>query len=235
MAEHIETQVPCKGYDITADWYESESDNIVLVLPGYMSRKERQVDLASAIAVKGANVLVADLSGHGTSQIPLEATTPAQHLMETVCTLDMLAKEHPGKRVSVMGTSYGAFLAAYASRFRDFHRLLLRTPAIYRPQDLYTSSTVIDRKYTAEVYRHDITVVSQHPLFRQEPVFTGETLVVVHAEDEDVPQATSDVYVQAFDAQSFVVPGFRHSSHDPANPPGDMDAYRDRIAAWLNA
>lgn len=230
----IEQQVPCPGYSIAADWYENGGNETLMIVPGYQSSKARQGELVSAVALKhNFNALVIDFSGHGNSPFALSETRPAQHLLEAICVFDWLAQEKPEQKISLMGTSYGAFQLAYLSRFRDFRKLVLRTPAIYRPEDMYTLSGSIPRQDIAEAYRKDSQALSHDPLFLQKPTFTGETLVVVHDKDEDIPTATSDIYIKSFNADVYVAEGMHHWSHDPANSTGALEASFTAISEWL--
>jgi predicted alpha/beta hydrolase len=232
--QKIEQAVPCLGYSLSADWYEANSNETLLVLSGYQSTKERQIELVSELATRaGVNALVLDYSGHGKSPFELSETRPAQHLLETICAFDWLSRERPKQTIDVMGTSYGGFQAAFLTRFRQFNRLILRTPAIYRPEDMYTLSGDIDRQEAATVFRKDREALQSHPLFQQPVVFNGDTLVIVHSEDEDVPPATTDVFVEAFSADTYTAEGFRHAIRDPRNPENALEDYYAALGEWL--
>jgi hypothetical protein len=110
---------------------------------------------------------------------------------------------------------------------------LLRTPALYMPKDLYSLAPTIDREYTADVYRHNVEEIAEHPIFIQDRTFDGPTLVVVHGEDTDVPTPTTDAYIAAFAAEHYVAEGFQHSSHDKSNPPENYASYYATMARWL--
>jgi hypothetical protein len=133
-----------------------------------------------------------------------------------------------------MGTSYGGFLAAYLTHFREFDKLLLRTPAIYHPEDLYTLSHLIDRVETVQQYRPDAAAVEMHPLFTRASAFAGQVLVVIHDQDEDVPSATTDVYAHAFKAETYTAEGLRHGAKDPANLPEAVQLSYDYMGQWLS-
>ena len=229
-----EIQIPCPSYEIAADWYQNGCDRTLLVIPGYQSSKRRQSGLILAVALRhGFNALVLDYSGHGDSPIDISDTRPAQHLMETVCAFDWLSQQWPNQRISLMGTSYGGFQAAYLTRYRDFSRLVLRTPAIYPPEYMYTLSEDIPRAEIAQTYRKDAEAISRHPIFTQEAQFTGSALVVVHELDEDIPPATSNAYIDEFNAETYIGSGMMHWSGDPANPEGALEASYAAIGAWL--
>ncbi len=228
-------EIPCLSYSLAADWYDAgKTDHILLAYMGYVSSKERNRDFLLALGEKAdMSILAVDLSGHGESPFVIDETSPAQHVLETVAVFDWLQKKYPEAKIAVIGTSYGGFLAAYLSKYRDFGKLILRTPAIYLPSDLYMLQSDIDRDYTSKVYRKDQKLVANHPLFKQPNVFTGSTLVVTHELDEDIPKETSNVYKAAYKADEYLVPGFKHSMRDAQNPQEVLVPYQDTIANWL--
>jgi pimeloyl-ACP methyl ester carboxylesterase len=204
------------------------------VFVGLGSSKARNAEFVHDLAREaGLSTLVVDFSGHGDSPFPLDQLMPAQHILEAVTAFDWLQQQHPHLTINVMGASYGGFIAAWLSKFRDFNKLVLRTPALYQPADLYTACGNIDIAFTSGVYRKDEAGVRKHPIFSFPTKFTGETLVVVHGDDEDVPPATTDAYTDAFSAETYLAEGLRHSLRDPANPQSQLAAYRSFIAHWF--
>jgi hypothetical protein len=227
--------IPCSGYSLVADWYENKtSDKVLLTFLGYSSSKARNRDFLMALSDKtGMNVLAVDLSGHGESPFELDKTRPGQHLLEAIETFDWLRHERPNAKITVLGTSYRGFLAAYLTRYRNFDKLILRTPAIYLPSDLYSFQDGIDRNYTSNVFRKDKHAVSSHPLFKQISVFNGSTLLIIHELDEDVPIQTTDIYKESFSADVYIASGFKHSMKDMSNPVEGLVYYQDTIVNWL--
>ena len=229
-----EISIPILRYSVMADWYENMgADSALLVFVGFGSSKERQAEFVTTIAQRAnAHALVVDLSGQGKSLFAMDETMPAQHLMEAVLVYDWLAVKHPELSICVMGTSYGGFIAGYLSRFRMIERLVLRTPAIYRPEDFYTLHQYID-KTAARFYRTETELLRHHPLFVQPALGTPKTLVVVHGEDESVPPETTDLFIDNFDAASYLAEGFVHRFRDPSNPQDAVDSYYRALVDWL--
>lgn len=229
-----EISIPILSYSVTADLYENTGANsVLLVFVGFGSSKERQAEFVSTIVQRAnAYALVVDLSGQGKSSFAMDETMPAQHLMEAVLVYDWLVAKYPELSVRAMGTSYGGFIAGYLTRFRIIERLILRTPAIYRPEDFYTLHQYID-KTAARFYRTETELLRHHPLFIQPALGTPKTLVVVHGEDESVPHETTDLFIDNFSATSYMAEGFVHRFRDPSNPQDAVDSYYGAIVDWL--
>ena len=237
----MEIKIQCPGYEILADWYIGADPNkILIVLPGYSSSKARQKTHAEAMVQDtGTCALVVDFSGHGNSPFELRNTRPAQHFLELICVFDWLKQQHPNTQISLSGSSYGGFLAVQLAKYREFANLILRAPAIYRPAAFYDpwairiDNEVAYRKSMAE-YRQDTEALARHPLLSRASAFKGRTLVVVHENDELVPRQTTEAYIHAFHADTFVAEGFSHTVDAAVKDISLLQAYQDRIADWLN-
>jgi uncharacterized protein len=237
-------EIPCSGYSVVADWYEGADDKqILLVLHGYTSSRARQRDLISVLVEEtGTSALAIDYSGHGDSPFELRDTRPAQHLLEVVLAYDWLREHHPEATISVMGTSYGGFLAAHLTNYRPVDKLLFRVPAIYKPETLYDPWSI--RLDNADAYRDEMAAYRQdtetqlkHPMFANAAGFQGKSLVVVHGADELVPRETTDAFIKAFGADSFTAENFMHSIGDSFKHKGiteqQLREYQLKAAEWL--
>lgn len=237
-------EIPCSGYSIVADWYQGTTDDeVMLVLPGYTSTRERNKDLTLAIVKEaGMCALVIDYSGHGESPFELRNTRPAQHFLEVIYVFDWIRQYYPKARVSVLGTSYGGFLATQLTKYRKFNKLVLRVPAIYKPEafyDLWAVRLDHEEEYQKlmDQYRTDAASLAKHPLLSRASKYEGKTLVVIHGEDEIVPEQTTTAFINAFNADSFTEPNFAHSVGDVINDTrvtaARLHNYEMKIADWL--
>lgn len=234
----MKTQITilCTGYSIAADLYlYNDSKDFLLTVVGLNSSKARNVDFVSEVSEKSnLNALVIDLSGHGESPFQLDEISPAQHMMELVHVFDWLTENYPEAKINVMGTSYGGFLVAYLAQYRSFSKLVLRTPALYRPEDFFTNHSDIDKTITSTVYRKSSSEIATNPIFTGKKIFTGPTFVVVHELDESVPTETTNRYIDSFAADIFKAEGFKHPFSDPSNPQDKIQAYKEAVYSWLS-
>lgn len=235
--------IDCPGYTIAADWYDSDTTNIILVLPAYTSSRARIKDIVQTICEgTGYSALVIDYSGHGDSPFELRDTRPAQHFLEAIIAFDWLKDKYPDASITVFGPSYGGFLATQLTKYRTFDRLILRVPAIYKPNtfyDLWAKRLDNPDIYNKEVlaYRSDETKLTKHPLFGRASGYKGKTFVVVHDEDEMVPKATTNAFIKTFNAESFTQPGFIHNIGDAVSEDRVskevLDEYKQKYVSWL--
>jgi uncharacterized protein len=230
--------IECTGYSVKADWYETNSsDEIIFSLIGWTSNRKKYNDILSAICSKtGKSALVFDYTGHGDSPFDVNTTRPAQHFLEVICVFDWLKEKYPNANITVMGTSYGGFLAVQLTKYRTFDKLVLRVPAIYKPSDFYTLNGIINSEegWTAkDAFRRDVKALEGHPLLTRASSFKGKTLVVVHEKDEQVPKETTDAFIKAFKADVFIANGFQHSIAEQSKE--KIYEYQTHISDWLEA
>jgi predicted esterase YcpF (UPF0227 family) len=235
-----QVEINCLSYSIFGDLYiGSQNDTVSLILPGYTSTKKDQRDFANAMVnMTGYSALVIEYSGHGESQFELKNTSPAQHILEVVSSYDWLVNKFPDCRINVIGTSYGGFLGSHLSLYRNINQLVLRAPAIYQPQELYTTWAYRlsnDVAYATKIkeYRQNSIKLANHPLLARENHTAKEVLVVVHENDEIVPTQTTDSYIKAFNADSYLAKNFSHSTTYSPVSDQQLSSYREYIANWL--
>lgn len=238
-----QTTIDCLGYSLAADWYEGSEEDIIIVFPAYTSSKARIKDITLTLCeATGCSALVFDYSGHGESPFELRDTSPARHFLEAITTFDSVKSQYPNARITVFGTSYGSFLATQLTKYRNFDRLILRVPGIYKPHSFYdTWAYRLDNTeaYNKDIfaYRSDESEIAKHPLFARAGSFPGKTLVVVHDNDEVIPKATSNVFIKTFNADSFVEPDFIHNIGDAINEErvskDVLESYKQKFVNWL--
>ena len=108
-------------------------------------------------------------------------------------------------------------------------------PAIYKPSDFYTLNGAInsDEGWAAkDGFRRDVDGLSKHPLLARASNFQGNTLVVVHENDEQVPKETTNAFISAFKADVYTAKNFPHSIYN--QPEDKIVEYQSAISDWLN-
>lgn len=227
-------QIPCTGYSVVADVYEARGVGpLLLSLIGRTSRRDKQHyrDFFPKLADElGITSVIFDYSGHGDSPFDIEELTPAQHFLETVTVFDWMKEQYPHRKLFVIGSSYGGFLATQLTKYRQFDALILRAPAIYRPTDFYTKMKDEDTNVT-EQFRKNREELASHPLLVRASQFKGSALLIIHEEDERIPQETTDAYTAAFQPEILVAKGLPHSLSKAT--PQQVETYNQEIYTWL--
>lgn len=228
--------IPCVGYEIAADWYDGAPDNsnVLLVLVGYTSNKANYRDLITALVEKtGYSALVFDYTGHGESPYLLEDLTPAQNFLEVITAYDWLVDNHPDKIISVMGTSYGGFMAIQLTKYRTPKKLVLRVPAIYSPETFYTKWKDLDQEELRHGYRADAANFVKHPLLVRAANYKGKSYVLTHELDDACPKSSTTPIAQAFGAETWEAKGFMHGLSESNFTAEQLEEYQNKIASWL--
>ena len=168
------------------------------------------------------------------SPFDLETTRPAQHFLEVIYVFDWLRQHYPDSRIIVMGVSYGGFMATQLTKYRSFEKLVLRAPTIYKPATFYNLNVAVkspEAMAAGMAFKKDAEALAKHPLLARASNFKGQTLVIVHEQDERVPSETTDAHIHAFGAETYVAKGFPHSfSGVPADKIAD---YEKTLSTWL--
>lgn len=229
-----EVEIPCVGYSVKADLYEASSEEVVLMLIGFTSNKAKYADFADVIVEEtGSSVLVLDYSGHGESPFDIDDLTPAQNFLEVITTFDWLKQQYPDAKVTVIGTSYGGFMATQLTKYREFDRLVLRVPAIYPPNVFYDKIKTFESTQHFQNYRHNTENLHEHPLLKRASEFAGKTLVVTHELDTVCPPQETGAFTKAFSAETWEAKGFKHGFGESEVTEEQKQSYYHKITEWL--
>jgi pimeloyl-ACP methyl ester carboxylesterase len=226
-------EIDCVSYSIAADFYDTGSDKIMLVLPGWMSSKAGYGPLVSFIVEEAkTSALVIDYTGHGESPFDAVEIRPAQHFLEVITAFDWIKEHFPQAEISVMGYSYGGYMAVQLTKYRDFPKLVLQVPTILAPRSFYSLNKNIDRPQE-RLYRKDQDFLNSHPLLARASMFEGKTLIMWHELDDNVPKELTDKYIEIFRADSYLAKGWGHGFNSES-PEQDQLAYKKAITDWLD-
>jgi hypothetical protein len=218
-----------------AYWCGAEDDRrILLTYVGIGSTIHRNPELLHQIGeTAGMRVLAVELAGHGENpQRKLGDITMHEHTRQVHDNVFWLLCDVRPAQLNMMGTSYGAYLAAHQARFAPVVNLVLRTPALYHENDYMRPLGQIDMRDTMALRRSRLRIAAQE-FFRLPFVNPVRTLVVAHGADTEVPRATSLAFAKSFHADLMTVANAPHSINDP-HPPGTFDNYAQKIGSWLH-
>lgn len=233
MADIKNIAIPCVGYEIAADWYEGDTSTILLNLIGFTTSKAKYSTMLSYITSKtGIAALTIDYTGHGESPFELDELTPAQNFSEVVTAYDWLKGKYPEAKIIVMGTSYGGFHAANLANYREIDELILRVSAMYEPYDMYTKWKYADREKRHD-YRLNSKNLDANPCLSHYKGVKGKTFVITHELDDVCPPNSTKPFIDAFNAEHWEAPGFKHGLSKGDVTEEQETEYYQKIVDWI--
>lgn len=206
----------------------------VLFLHGWSGSQERDLGRAQQIAALGCVCLTFDFRGHAATASLLNQVTREDNLRDALAAYDRLlaTKLVDPDAIAVVGSSYGAYLAAVLTAFRQVRWLSLRVPALYRDKDWDVPKGSLDRA-DLNTYRGAFVSPDDNKALRACSTFTGDTLIVASEHDDLVPHATIANYVGAFrQAHSLtyrVIQGADHALSDERS----RENYTSLLVGWI--
>lgn len=146
--------------------------------------------------------------------------------------LESDARVQPG-RITVLGFSFGAYMAAYLSSARPVHGLILRSPAIYPDTDWQTPKEELDKR-DLDLYRHRFLTPADNKALACCARFEGDVLLVDSERDQIIPPPVITSYAAAFQRvrslTRYTLEGADHQLTDPAW----QEAYHRVVVEWLH-
>ena len=134
--------------------------------------------------------------------------------------------------IGVVGSSYGAYLAAILTSLRPVRWLTLRVPALYKDEDWAAPKQRLDKDALA-AYRRRPVAPEENRALRACAGFEGDALVVESERDDTVPHAVVANYLAAFRrARSLTyrrIEGADHGLSDRAA----QEAYAALLMGWV--
>lgn len=170
-----------------------------LFIHGWGGSQKRDTERAKMLAQLGFVCLTFDLRGHGASTSDLRHVSREDNLRDICKAYDSLVARPQVDRdsIAVLGSSYGAYLAAILTSLRPVRWLGLRVPALYRDADWLKPKAYLDRDDLAS-YRSSLVAFEQNRALDACSSFTGDVLIVESEHDDLVPHATVSSYMRAF-------------------------------------
>ncbi len=229
--------IPCVGYEVAADWYEGTNDEVVLVLPGFTSKKSKYAKMSELIRKQvGSSILVIDYSGHGDSPFVLEELTGNQNFSEVVRAFDWIRDNYPSSKITVLGTSYGGLHATLLTKYREFDNIILRVPAAYDEKYTYTPIGKIPDPHSTS-YRENadnFKDLKHHWMFTGVNAVKNRKLVITHEFDTICPKVSTDAFIEAFQADTWEYPGLQHGFSNSDITEDEETAYYQKMIDWMH-
>ena len=173
----------------------------VLFLQGWGSTQEQYLVRAREIAALGCVCLTFEPRGVAKDDPRHETVTREENLRDVLAAYDTVAgrPEVDPAAVAVVGSSYGAYLAAILSSLRPVRWLALRVPALYKDEDWSVPKARLDREALA-AYRREPIAAEDNRALGACAAFRGDVLVVQSERDDTIPPPMIANYRAAFEA-----------------------------------
>src|SRR5215207_1924070 len=160
----------------------------VLFVHGWGGSQEKYLARAREIAALGCVCLTFNLRGHAETEPQYDTVTREDNLRDLLAAYDLLA-EHSlvdKSSIAVVGSSYGAYLAAILTELRPVRWLALRVPALYRDEDWSLPKQQL-KKYELAAYRRLAISPDENRALGACAAFRSDVLIVESEHDDIIP------------------------------------------------
>lgn len=202
----------------------------VLLAHGYQSNRAGYREYAEAVTSQTQTAcLTVDLAGHGDSAGNAANLSPWDHSRDLQAAYDHLTfqKQVDSRRIGVVGASYSGYLASILSGKRPVNRLLLRAPAIYPDEFIFTPRESFDQE-ALEDYRLNITPESRnYALDAVSELPEGHVTTVDSEKDESIPAPVIIAYLAASRGIYKMIQGATHVLDNETRP-----VFKDMVVEW---
>lgn len=235
MTEHFGVSTKKGLVKATLESPAEPNGNILWLLGRGAARMESLADRKRQAELFNKRMLTFDYGGQGESPGNFAQMTIRDHLSEAQAAYDYLTGEYQGEDLTVMGASYGGFIAAELAAVNNSDSLVLRAPALFPPDYLDTKWAELELKVTelTDGYRQDVEQMKRNPLLAKLAKFTGRILIIQHEQDDVMPPTVLQAYHEALPrADYWLAPDVPHAIS--AASPEARKHYETHLANWLN-
>src|SRR5215217_3394538 len=172
----------------------------VLFVHGWGGSQEKYLARAREIAALGCVCLTFNLRGHAETEPQHDTVTREDNLRDLLVAYDLLTGHSlvDKSSIAVVGSSYGASLAAILTELRPVRWLALRVPALYRDEDWSLPKQQL-KKYELAAYRRLAISPDENRALGACAAFRGDVLIVESGHDDIIPHPVIANYMAAFE------------------------------------
>ena len=207
----------------------------VLLVHGWGGSQQQYLARAREIARLGRICLTFDLRGHAAGAARQESVTREDNLRDVIAAYDDLVARRSvdASAIAVVGSSYGAYLAAILTGLRPVKWLSLRAPALYPDEHWERPKREVHRLVDLVALRRNLISAGGNRALNACASFTGDVLIVQSEHDDIVPPPVIMSYVRACErAQSVTHHVLKGADHGLAQE-SSQRAYTTVLVNWL--
>ena len=181
----------------------------ILHIHGWQSAQDRGFEISKLLAAMGFICLTFDMRGHGREEKSpgeLDKLSRKDFLDDVIAAYDFIAKQDGVDRedISVVGSSFGSYLAALLTKERKVSRLVLRVPADYPDEGFETPNVETFEKSEGDGWWEKTKEWKETAALRALHEFRGPILLIESEKDEDIPPQTIKNYRNAVEEEGQV-------------------------------
>jgi pimeloyl-ACP methyl ester carboxylesterase len=207
----------------------------LLFVHGWGGSQQQYLTRARAVGGLGYVCLTFDLRGHARTDEQRDRVSREDNLCDLLAAYDVLAGQ-PGvnpSAIGIIGSSYGAYLAAIATSRRAVRWLALRAPALYKDSGWELPKRELHNDPDLAAYRRRSVQAKDNRALAACAAFRGDVLVVESEHDDIVPHPVIANYVtacvQARSLTSRLIEGADHALSEESW----QRAYTSFLISWL--
>lgn len=206
----------------------------LIFIHGWQSNQTGNIKRASEISKLGFVCLTLDLRGHGESDGKLEDFSRQDHLEDVRAAYKYLVS-HPEvdqEKIGIIGSSYGAYLAAVSANYLKFKWLILRVPALYFDEhmDVPTSKLINTDENAFKTF--GLTPKNSLAL-KGISNFKGEILIVESEKDEEIPRAVIENYMDVITQKNRLTYKIMKNTRHSLETKKQEKEYINILKSWL--
>jgi dienelactone hydrolase len=207
----------------------------VLFVHGWGGSQDHDLTRAREAAGLGCVCLTFDLRGHDGNALTLQTVSREHNLEDLLRCYDWFVQQPnvDANAITVVGISYGAYLAAILSSLRPVRWLALRTPAIYKDENWALPKRALHDDPDLVPFRHRQVGWQENRALAACAQFRGDALIVEAEHDRIIPHQVIENYMAAFNRArsrtSRVIAGADHGFSEKAA----QKAYTGVLIKWL--
>ena len=208
----------------------------VLFVHGWGANQAHYLDEARALAALGCVCLTFNLRGHAETEALHQTVTREDNMRDVMAAYDVLARSRGCDRsfIGVVGSSYGAYLAALLIYMRPLRFLALQAPALYMDHDWEMPKQKLHVNPDFAAYRRLALRAEDNRALGACAQFLGDALVVESQHDEIIPHPAVANYISALaNAHSLTYRVIEGADHALSEERWER-AYTELLVDWLS-